>query len=68
MMENRQAHWDHVYETKAVTELSWYQENPAISLDLIQATGVKQDGAIISTSAAALRGLWTLYWPKAFVI
>jgi len=55
MMKNRQAHWDHVYETKAVTELSWYQENPAISLDLIQATGVKQDGAIIDVGGGTSR-------------
>ena len=35
MMESRQAHWDHVYETKAERELSWYQESPAISLNTI---------------------------------
>ena len=32
---NRQTHWEKVYASKRENELSWFQENPAPSLDLI---------------------------------
>jgi trans-aconitate methyltransferase len=47
MTNSTQAHWDHIYETKAGNELSWFREHPAISFDLIRATGVKPGAAII---------------------
>lgn len=55
MTNGRQAHWEHIYETKAENELSWYQENPAISLDLIRTTGVKSSAAIIDIGGGASR-------------
>src|SRR5690348_10159111 len=36
----RHAPWENVYQTRGEREVSWFQENPAISLDLIRATGV----------------------------
>ena len=36
----RQSHWQNVYQTKGERDVSWFQEVPAISLNLIQATGV----------------------------
>ena len=33
---NRKEHWDAVYTTKATTEVSWYQPEPQVSLDLIE--------------------------------
>jgi trans-aconitate methyltransferase len=54
-LERTQAHWDHVYETRAESELSWYQEVPAVSLELIRATGVKQDAVIIDVGGGASR-------------
>jgi hypothetical protein len=30
LMIGRQAHWDHIYDTKAGNELSWFQNHPAI--------------------------------------
>ena len=44
---DRQAHWQNVYATKAEKEVSWFQENPAPSLDLIAAAGISTDAAII---------------------
>jgi hypothetical protein len=41
----RQAHWQNVYSTKAEKEVSWFQENPAPSLELIAATGISTDAA-----------------------
>jgi trans-aconitate methyltransferase len=55
MTNGRQAHWEHIYETKAENELSWYQESPAISLDLIRATGAKSSAAIIDIGGGASR-------------
>ncbi len=36
-MENleRKNHWENIYETKELAEVSWYQPNPVTSLDLI---------------------------------
>lgn len=52
---DRQAHWQNVYATKAEKEVSWFQENPAPSLDLIAATGIKSDAAIIDVGGGASR-------------
>lgn len=55
MTNNAQAHWDRIYETKAGNELSWFQEHPAISLDLIRATGAKPGAAIIDIGGGESR-------------
>jgi len=51
----RQAHWQNVYRTKAETEVSWFQDSPAISLELIEASGESQDSAIIDVGGGASR-------------
>ena len=44
---NLKEHWNHVYQTKAHDDVSWYQSRPATSLKLIEACGVgKQEGII----------------------
>ena len=40
-------HWEHIYETKAPTQVSWYQEHAKNSLQYIQNTGVQTTGHII---------------------
>jgi SAM-dependent methyltransferase len=52
---DRRAHWQNVYATKAEREVSWFQENPAPSLDLIAATGISSDAAIIDIGGGASR-------------
>ena len=49
---DRQAHWQNVYAIKAEKEVSWFQENPAPSLDLIAASGISTDVEIIDEGAA----------------
>ena len=44
---NRQQHWNKVYETKGVQEVSWYQPRPELSLALITASGSGKDAGII---------------------
>jgi 2-polyprenyl-3-methyl-5-hydroxy-6-metoxy-1,4-benzoquinol methylase len=51
----RQAHWQNVYQTKGERDVSWFQESPAISLDLIQATGVSADASIIDIGGGTSR-------------
>jgi len=51
----RQAHWQNVYQTKGERDVSWFQESPAISLNLIQATGVGTDASIIDIGGGASR-------------
>ncbi len=40
-------HWNKVYADKSAERVTWYQERPQQSLDLISATGAAADGAII---------------------
>jgi ubiquinone/menaquinone biosynthesis C-methylase UbiE len=40
-------HWENVYQKESPEGLSWYQDNPEMSLKLIDATGVGFDGNII---------------------
>lgn len=51
----RQAHWENVYQTKREGEVSWFQDSPSISLDLIRATGVRPDASIIDIGGGASR-------------
>lgn len=46
-------HWSNVYQQKAVTDVSWYQARPQISLDLIAETGIGPDGELIDVGAGA---------------
>src|SRR5436309_701957 len=45
--ESRQAHWQNVYARKGENEVSWFQENPAPSLELIAQAGATSASAII---------------------
>ena len=37
---NRKQHWERVYATRAATDLSWFQEDPALSLRMLEAAGL----------------------------
>ena len=54
-MLERQSHWQNVYRTKGERDVSWFEETPAISLDLIRATGVGADGSIVDIGGGASR-------------
>ena len=57
---SRQAHWENVYTTKDENEVSWFQQSPAPSLELITQTGATH-APRSSTSAAALH-VWSITW------
>lgn len=50
---NRKAHWNQVYSNKSPLEVSWYQKEPALSLHLIETTGISTDAAIIDIGGGA---------------
>ena len=53
--ESRQAHWQNVYTKKGENEVSWFQENPAPSLELIAQIGATPASAIIDIGGGASR-------------
>ena len=56
----RHAHWENVYTTKDEGTVSWFQERPDISVDLIRATGVDASASIIDIGGGASRLVDTL--------
>ena len=41
------SHWEKVYTTKRLNEVSWFQPNPQVSLGFIKELGISYDAAII---------------------
>jgi SAM-dependent methyltransferase len=50
---DRKQHWESVYTNKSPLEVSWYQTEPRLSLELIAASGVARDAAIIDVGGGA---------------
>jgi len=50
---NRKDHWEHVYSDKNAIEVSWYQQCPKSSLNLIKATDVEKSARIIDIGGGA---------------
>mgnify|MGYP006281653695 CR=1 FL=1 len=55
MKKGRQTHWDEVYSTKGEADVSWFQENPDISLELIDLVGTPKTSAVIDVGGGASR-------------
>ena len=53
MAVSRRTHWQRVYDEKEPTAVSWYQPVPAKSLQLIGATGIAHDDAILDAGGGA---------------
>lgn len=54
-MSDRSIHWDNVYATRGETEVSWFQNSPAISLAMITAANPNREAAIIDIGGGASR-------------
>jgi SAM-dependent methyltransferase len=50
---NRKQHWEQVYTDKSPLEVSWYQKEPAISLQLIENSGIDKAASIIDVGGGA---------------
>lgn len=48
-------HWESVYSSKGEQEVSWFQESPEPSIELIGLVGAKPDAAIIDIGGGASR-------------
>ena len=47
-------HWDAIYKAKSSNEVSWYQEHPSKSLELIKAPGIgRREGMLIDVGGGA---------------
>jgi SAM-dependent methyltransferase len=53
--ESRQGHWQKVYVSKRENEVSWFQQTPAASLELIGRTGATPASAVIDIGGGASR-------------
>lgn len=54
-MSDRTTHWQNVYATKGEAEVSWFQDRPTNSLDMIRAANPDHDAAIIDIGGGASR-------------
>ena len=52
-MSDASEHWETVWSTRDRDALSWYQEDPSVSLDLIDACGMSPDDAIVDVGGGA---------------
>ena len=52
---DRRAHWQDVYSSKDATEVSWFEQSPAVSLDLIRRSGAHSGTSIIDIGGGASR-------------
>ena len=48
---DRKKHWENIYQTKELQEVSWYQPRPDTSLDFIQDLNIPKDAKIIDIGA-----------------
>ncbi len=47
------SHWERVYATKSVDSVSWYQAEPAVSVELIRAVRLAAGAAVVDVGAGA---------------
>lgn len=53
MREDRKSHWEAVYNARQFTDVSWYQDLPAASLEMIDAAGLERSDPIIDIGGGA---------------
>ena len=52
---DRRRHWEAVYGDKAPDQLSWFQDEPSVSLELIDGAGLPFDAALLDVGGGASR-------------
>ncbi|UWR09541.1 trans-aconitate 2-methyltransferase [Ruegeria sp. B32] len=55
MTADRKTHWDTVYGAKSEDQLSWHQDDPKVSLDLIGLAGVTAKSSVIDIGGGTSR-------------
>ena len=56
-------HWEKIYQTKEINAVSWYQETPLESLNLIQSVAKKKDKKILLTIDDGFKSFYNQAWP-----
>jgi trans-aconitate methyltransferase len=54
-MDDRTRHWNDVYRTKDDTAVSWHEDEPRVSLSLVDRAGLASDARIVDVGAGASR-------------
>ena len=68
-MHDRQKHWEEIYRRATPENLSWYQNEPVLSLELIAAVCLSRDDAVIDVIGfCLLPGLIRKYFLLDIVI
>lgn len=52
-MIDRRQHWERIYTEKSPEAVSWHQNKPGLSLDLIRASGIALDAPILDVGGGA---------------
>ena len=55
MSEERESHWDSVYSEKSEAQLSWHQDDPSMSLELVELAGVTENSSAIDIGGGRSR-------------
>ncbi|WP_171121289.1 MULTISPECIES: trans-aconitate 2-methyltransferase [unclassified Ruegeria] len=55
MADERQSHWEGVYREKNDDQLSWHQDDPAISLELCDVAGINNRSSVIDIGGGTSR-------------
>ncbi len=55
MAGGSEAHWNRIYGAKTETQLSWHEDAPALSLDLVRSVGLGPGAAVIDIGGGASR-------------
>ncbi len=50
---NKKAHWENVYQHKSPEEVSWYQQTPTLSIELITSCSLPKKAEIIDVGGGA---------------
>jgi SAM-dependent methyltransferase len=50
---NKEQHWERIYQTKASTEVSWYQPEARLSLELIRRVAPEIDAPVLDVGGGA---------------
>ena len=52
---DRKQHWNHVFQTKAEQDVSWFESLPETSLDLLEAAGLSADTCVLDVGGGDSR-------------
>jgi SAM-dependent methyltransferase len=55
MALDRRAHWEKIYGERKPDEVSWFQEKPGLSLELIRLAKIPKNGRVIDVGGGASR-------------